>query len=82
MSVLLQPFLTRTPRRMWEQLGLSEGELTAWESARRFGSFPSGVRVNKGDPLFPRLDVKEEVQAIRRMMGAVLADAGELSLLS
>ncbi|PRX39909.1 methionyl-tRNA synthetase [Planifilum fimeticola] len=76
-SVLLQPFLTRTPRRMWEQLGLSEGELTAWESSRRFGSFPSGVRVKKGDPLFPRLDVKEEVQAILRMMGAALADSGD-----
>ena len=76
-SVLLQPFLTRTPRRMWEQLGLSEGELTSWESACRFGSFPAGIRVKKGDPLFPRLDVKEEVQAIRRMMGASLADSSE-----
>lgn len=76
-SVLLQPFLTRTPGRMWEQLGITEGELTAWESARRFGSFPSGVRIKKGNPLFPRLDVKEEVQAILRLMGAVLADPAD-----
>ena len=24
-SILLQPFLTRTPKKMWEQLGLAEG---------------------------------------------------------
>ena len=62
---------------MWEQLGISEGDLTSWESVRRFGSFPSGVRIQKGHPLFPRLDVKEEVQAIRQMMGGSLADSAE-----
>lgn len=38
-SILLQPFLTRTPRKIWAQLGIEEGELTAWDSGRTLGLF-------------------------------------------
>lgn len=68
-SVLLQPFLTETPRRMWEQLGLTPGKATRWESASQFGLFTPGTPINKGKPLFPRLDVKEEVAYIVNQMG-------------
>ncbi|MFD1407044.1 methionine--tRNA ligase [Kroppenstedtia eburnea] len=68
-SILIQPFLVRTPARMWEQLGISSGEITSWDSLYRFGSFPAGTKVNKQQPLFPRLDVEEEAKTIVRMMG-------------
>ncbi|UTR16641.1 methionine--tRNA ligase [Salipaludibacillus sp. LMS25] len=68
-SILLQPFLTETPAKVWEQLGVSN-ELTTWESLGTFGEMPSGTSViAKGEPLFPRLDVKEEVAEIIKMMG-------------
>lgn len=67
-SILIRPFLVRTPARMWEQLGLTAGEHTDWDSLV-FGSFPAGTRVNKGKPLFPRLDVEEEAKEIVRLMG-------------
>lgn len=68
-SILLQPFLTHAPREIWNQLGLSEGELTAWESTKRFGATPEGTKVSKGAPIFPRLDVAEEVAFIAAAMG-------------
>lgn len=76
-SVLLQPFLTRAPKKIWAQLGITEGELTAWESIRTYGQIPAGTTVVKGDPIFPRLDSKEEVAYIVEAMGGVLTAATE-----
>ncbi|WP_068775261.1 methionine--tRNA ligase [Paenibacillus sp. FJAT-26967] len=67
-SVLLQPFLTRTPAKIWAQLGIEAGELTAWDSARTFGLLPAGTQTAKGDPMFPRLDIAEEVAFIAAAM--------------
>lgn len=83
-SILLQPFLTRTPQKMWQQLGIaadaeaaSEGkaELTAWDSVHAFGTLPAGIRVQKGEPIFPRLDAEQEVAAIAATMGGASAAA-------
>ncbi|MEV5028578.1 methionine--tRNA ligase [Paenibacillus sp. LPE1-1-1.1] len=68
-SILLQPFLTHSPREMWKQLGLEQGELTTWESTKQFGSLPGGTKVSKGAPLFPRLDTAEESAFIAAAMG-------------
>lgn len=60
-STLLQPFMPNTPSRLWEQLGLSPVQVQAWESAYQAGGLPSGIKVSKGQPIFPRIDL----QAIR-----------------
>ncbi|MFF2482028.1 methionine--tRNA ligase [Paenibacillus sp. NPDC058071] len=74
-SIWLQPFLTHAPRQLWKQLGIEEGELTAWESSKQFGLLPAGTRVVKGDPIFPRLDTAEEVAYIAAAMGGGAAAA-------
>ncbi len=63
-SVLLQPFMPNTPPSIWSQMGLTPGESTSWESAKHFGMLPPGLRTNKGDPIFPRLDVAAELAAL------------------
>lgn len=109
-SILLQPFLTRTPQKIWAQLGIaagaeaaSEGKdvagttsesagasgeaaaagtasegnaaLTAWDTVHAFGTLPAGIRVRKGEPIFPRLDAEQEVAAIAATMGGAGAAA-------
>lgn len=68
-SILLQPFLTKAPSLIWEQLGIQPGELTAWDSGRTFGLIPAGTKLVKGSPIFPRLDVEQEVAYIAQAMG-------------
>ncbi|MEF3307244.1 methionine--tRNA ligase [Paenibacillus sp. GYB003] len=69
-SVLLQPFMTRTPRKIWEQLGIGgDGRLTEWDSVRTFGLLPAGTKVRKGDTLFPRLDAQPEIAYLIESMG-------------
>ena len=63
-AILIAPTMPRTPARIYEQLGIAEGELTGWESASRFGLLPAGTKVKKGEALFPRIDVKKELADI------------------
>lgn len=64
-SILLRPFLTKAPTRIFEQLGQAEGEGgTNWEDAGRWGLISPGTQTFKGKALFPRLDVAREIAAI------------------
>ncbi|WP_340017857.1 methionine--tRNA ligase [Paenibacillus sp. FSL H3-0457] len=67
-SILLQPFLTRAPHKIWAQLGIQEGELTAWDTAKQWGLVPTGNALQKGDPIFPRLDSEQEIAYISEAM--------------
>jgi methionyl-tRNA synthetase len=67
-AILLQPFLTRTPNGIFEQLGINEEDLKAWDSLQDFGSIPVGTKVTKANPLFPRLELVDEVAFIKEKM--------------
>ncbi|WP_018924715.1 methionine--tRNA ligase [Salsuginibacillus kocurii] len=63
-SILIQPFMTETPAKIWEQLGIPES-ITTWESMREFGQLEDGTKVvKKGTPVFPRLEVEVETKRI------------------
>lgn len=68
-AVMLQPFMTTAPKQIIEQLGLNES-LLAWETIETFGNIiPGNVKVvEKGVPIFPRLDAEVEVSYIREQM--------------
>ena len=72
----IQPFMTKTPGKIWSQLGIEES-LTSWDSTATFGQLPAGTKVGKGDPIFPRLDVEEEVAHIVELMGGKVEESKE-----
>ncbi|MCI1902998.1 MAG: methionine--tRNA ligase [Enterococcaceae bacterium] len=66
-AILLQPIMTETPAKIFHQLGLAEEGMQL--TGVRFGDFPEDTKViSKGKPIFPRLDVEEEVEYIRGEM--------------
>lgn len=67
-AVMLQPFMTRTPKLMFEQLGIEDERYAKWESLNTVGIIPAGTKVQKGQPIFPRLETEEETQIIKNMM--------------
>ncbi|CAI9389768.1 MULTISPECIES: methionine--tRNA ligase [Bacillaceae] len=67
-AILLKPFLTRTPDKIFKQLNIQDVSLHTWDSLERFGVIPAGTIVEKGDPIFPRLDIQEEVEFIKEEM--------------
>jgi methionyl-tRNA synthetase len=67
-GILLQPFLTRTPNALFKQLGIQDDALKTWDSLEKFGMIPTGTKVEKDAPLFPRLEIAEEVEFIKEKM--------------
>ncbi|MBT2684372.1 methionine--tRNA ligase [Bacillus sp. ISL-37] len=67
-AVLLKPFLTRTPDKIFAQLNVGSEALQTWESLEEFGQIPAGTKVVQGEPIFPRLELKEEVEFIKEKM--------------
>lgn len=66
-AVLLQPIMTKAPKEILRQLGVSEDQV-AIENLE-FDEFPVDAQVvAKGTPIFPRLDVEQEVQFIQNKM--------------
>lgn len=55
-TILLSPFMPETPAKVWDQLGLSDHKaIQTWESLS-WGQAPVGVKINRGNPIFPRID--------------------------
>jgi len=56
-SLLVLPFMPETAEGMWRRLGFED---SIYEhhlpDAARWGVFPPGQKVFKGDPLFPRIE--------------------------
>ena len=66
-ALLLQPVMTHAPREMFMQLGLDFDN--ASQRTLTYGAFPEQVQVvTKGTPIFPRLDLEEEVAYIKAQM--------------
>lgn len=77
-SVGLQPFMTHAPAAIWNQLGLTAGEgVTDWDSAKTWGKLPVGTKVNRGEALFPRLELEKEIAAIDETTAAARKKAEE-----
>ena len=53
-----------TPARIFAQLGVTEPALMTWESVQKFGGLKPGTKVQKGAALFPRVDVRKELEAL------------------
>ncbi|WP_077614550.1 methionine--tRNA ligase [Caenibacillus caldisaponilyticus] len=67
-AVLLRPFLTTTPQKIFEQLGIKDPYAQSWDGLSRFGLSDGSWRVKKDQPLFPRLDMEKEIEYILSQM--------------
>lgn len=60
-TTLLQAFLFETPKKIFDKFGYGKN-LQTFDSIKAFSLKNFGQTVNKGDNLFPRLDVKKEIE--------------------
>ena len=67
-AIMLKPFLTATPKKIFEQLDCNDPLLQSWDSLKEFGMISDQSTVKKGQPIFPRLDMEEEVTYIKEAM--------------
>jgi methionyl-tRNA synthetase len=70
-SVLVAPFLPTTSEKMNSQLNV---ELTTWESLASFDGTRAGTKVNKGEVIFPRIDVDVKLAELDALREAQLKE--------
>ncbi len=66
---LLVPFIPISCEKAWNQIGATK-EMTTWDTLSTFGVLPRTVSVTKGDTLFPRIDMKAELEALEKAKAA------------
>jgi methionyl-tRNA synthetase len=55
-ALFIAPVMPRASREVWRRLGLGDPlEVTDLGAAAQWGGMPAGVKVEKGEPLFPRI---------------------------
>lgn len=65
-TVMLSSTLNSTSKKIFEQLNVPD-ELKTFDSAFTFGLTIDGTKVNKGEILFPRLDVPKELEILENL---------------
>ena len=71
-TVLLQPVMPASCEKIFAQIGATE---TSWESAAAFGALRADVTVQKGDTLFPRIDLKKELEELEKLTAPKLPES-------
>lgn len=66
-SILIQPFMPETPEKIWQQLGIAGSGAGEWDSAKHWGGYPQGASVQRGNVIFPRIDIKKELEELEAM---------------
>ncbi len=65
-SILIEPFMPETSILMREQLGITDVNLTKWDSLSKWGGLHKGTKVKKGKIIFPRIDIKKELEELQK----------------
>lgn len=63
-AVLISPFMTNTPGKMFEQLGVADEAFKSWDSVKSFGALQPGTVVRKGEIIFPRVEYAKEESSV------------------
>ena len=67
-AILLNPFMEETSNSMFKQLGINNEELKTWESLEKYDKIKDVKVIEKGEPLFMRLNAEEEIEYIKEGM--------------
>ena len=60
-SILIEPFMPTTAKRIWTQLDVPQDFATArLADIETWGKLPVGIHINKPEQLFPRIEIEEE----------------------
>jgi methionyl-tRNA synthetase len=69
MGSALKPFMVDTPAKIGRQIGSERIVETAdWNDLKEWGLLESGIKVKKGDPIFPRIDIEEYFEGVENKM--------------
>ncbi len=75
-SILITPFLPETAPKIQAQLGVGADALT-YDAAGKWGLLPADAVIQKGETLFPRIDVEKEIEELNQLIPNPMAQKAE-----
>jgi methionyl-tRNA synthetase len=66
-AILISPFMNDTAKNIFNQLGISD-ELQTWDSLNNYNNLNNIRVIEKGEPIFMRLNMDEEIEYIKSKM--------------
>ena len=60
--------MEETSNKIFSQLGIEDEKLKTWESLENYDNIEDTKVIEKGEPLFMRLNTEEEVEYIKEEM--------------
>lgn len=67
-AILIKPFMDNTSENILRQIGIQEESLKTWDSLSNYEGLQNIKVIEKGEPIFMRLNAEEEVQYIKNLM--------------
>lgn len=68
-AILINPFMTETSNKIFNQLNITNKDLQEWKNIYNYDLLKENIKViEKGEPLFVRLDKDEEIEYIKEGM--------------
>ncbi|HEX2939005.1 MAG TPA: methionine--tRNA ligase subunit beta, partial [Ruminiclostridium sp.] len=64
-SIYIEPFMPDTAVEIRRRIGANT--IMSWEESKSFHVLPKGFKVTNGEPLFPRLDLEKELEALEAL---------------
>ena len=67
-AIYLNPFMEETSDSIFRQLGITNQDLKSWDSLKDYTQIKDIKVIEKGEPLFMRLNADEEIECIKEVM--------------
>ena len=67
-AIMVKPYMEETTPKMFNQLGINNENLMTWDSIKEYPEYKDIKVVEKGEPLFVRLDLEQEVEFLKNEM--------------
>ena len=69
-AIMIAPFMPTIADEIWEQLGLTAAGTSQTWAACAAQQLPPGIQIQRGEPIFPRVDIK---RSLSRLEGRIKA---------
>ena len=67
-AILIRPFMQETSNNILRQIGIENENLKTWESLNNYKNLKGIKVIEKGEPIFMRLNAEEEIEYIKQTM--------------
>ena len=67
-AILIRPFMTETSDNILRQIGIEDENLKSWDSLNKHDNLKNIKVIEKGEPIFMRLNAEEEIEYIKEAM--------------